>query len=199
MGVGAASLCLAARIPGCKVVGLELQRPLVRLAVQNIEANQLKTRVEVLQGTLMQPPPRLAPSSFSHVMANPPYYQTPKGTPSPTLTKQLSNSLEQGVVELKSWIQFACLMVRPQGTVTFVYPAELLDQLLVLLYGKLGQLTIYPLWVSDTRSASRVLIRGIKNVNGPTQLCRGLTLHGADGKYTPEAEGVLRHAQPIVF
>jgi tRNA1(Val) A37 N6-methylase TrmN6 len=199
MGVGAASLCLAARVPGCKVIGLELQRPLVRLAAQNIELNHLKGRVEVLQGSLTQPPPRLAPSSLSHVMANPPYYQTSRGTPSPSLTKQLSNSLEAGLVELKSWVQFACLMVRPQGTVTFIYPAELMDQLLVLLYGKLGHLTICPLWAAEGRAASRVLIRGVKNVNGPSTLCPGLTLHGPEGKYTPTAEGILRHAQPLVF
>ena len=199
MGVGAASLCLAARIPGCRVVGLELQRPLVRLAAQNIELNHFKGRVEVLQGSLLHPPPRLAPSSFSHVMANPPYYHSSRGTPAASLTKQLSNSLDSGLEELKAWVQFACLMVRPQGTVTFVYPVELMDQLLLLLYGKLGHLTICPLWAAEGRAASRVLIRGVKNINGPTRLCPGIILHGPEGKYTRAAEEILRHAGQLSF
>src|SRR6185295_5741096 len=32
-GAGAATLCLAARVPQCRIIGLELQRDLVRLAV----------------------------------------------------------------------------------------------------------------------------------------------------------------------
>ena len=199
MGVGAASLCLAARVPGCRIVGLEVQRPIVRLAAQNIEHNQLKGRVEVLHGNLMKPPPRLAPSSFCHVMVNPPYFQAAKGTPSPLVTKQTSNALDQGLSDLKAWVQFSCLMVRPNGTVTFIYPAEFMDQLLVLLYGKLSQLVIYPLWISEGRTASRVLIRGTKNNNGNSQLCQGLTLHGRDGKYTDAAESILRNAHPLVF
>ncbi|WP_083821240.1 methyltransferase [Candidatus Odyssella thessalonicensis] len=56
-GVGAASLCLAYRVPGCKIVGLELQRSNVRLAMENIALNNMRGRVEVLMGDLLQPPP----------------------------------------------------------------------------------------------------------------------------------------------
>src|ERR1700744_1635545 len=45
-GVGAASLCLAARVAGCRVFGLELQQPLVALARQNIEINGVTGPVE---------------------------------------------------------------------------------------------------------------------------------------------------------
>ena len=38
-GTGAASLCLAARVPECRIVGLELQRPLQRIASHNVTQN----------------------------------------------------------------------------------------------------------------------------------------------------------------
>ena len=198
-GVGAAALCLAKRVPGCYVVGLELQRDMVRLAAQNVEENGLREYVEVLYGDLQQPPPRLAPSTFAHVMANPPFHSSYAGTPSPTFSKQAANALPHGVIDLKTWIQFACLMVKPKGTVTFVYPTDHMEDLLLLLHGKVGGLTIYPLWAAENQLAKRVLIRGVKGIHSPTRLLRGLCLHGEDGRYTAEAEGVLRHAHGVVI
>ncbi|MBN9564529.1 MAG: methyltransferase domain-containing protein [Alphaproteobacteria bacterium] len=197
-GVGAASFCLAQRT-GCRVVGLEVQREMIRLAVQNAQLNELSGRVEFLHGNLMTPPPRLAPSTFSHVMANPPYFNRQANTASSSINKSTSNMLDQGPKDLKAWVQFACLMVRPQGTVTFVFPAESIDLLLHLLHGKLGHIKIFPLWISDNRSANRVIIRGIKGLQGSSQLCHGLNLHDCSGKFTQEAEAILRHGQALEF
>jgi tRNA1(Val) A37 N6-methylase TrmN6 len=72
-GTGAAALCLATRVPGCKVVGLELQRALQQIATANVTHNDLGLRVEMLVGDLANPPPRFVWGSFDHVMTNPPY------------------------------------------------------------------------------------------------------------------------------
>ena len=72
-GTGAASLCLAARIPRCHIVGLELQRPLQRIASQNVTQNEFDGQVEMIEGDLQRPPPRLAAATFDHVMTNPPH------------------------------------------------------------------------------------------------------------------------------
>src|SRR6516164_9765315 len=55
-GPGAAMFCLAARVPHCRVVGLEMQRELVRLAGDNAILNALETRVSVMIGDLSHPP-----------------------------------------------------------------------------------------------------------------------------------------------
>ncbi len=74
-GAGAAMLCLAARVPHLRVVGLEMQRDLVRLAGDNVILNGLDARASVMIGDLLHPPPRLSPGAFDHVMANPPFQQ----------------------------------------------------------------------------------------------------------------------------
>src|SRR5271155_6002128 len=47
-GAGAAVLCLAARVPPSRVVGLEMQRDLVRLAGDNAILNAMEARVSVM-------------------------------------------------------------------------------------------------------------------------------------------------------
>lgn len=190
-GVGAAALCLATRVPGCRVIGLEVQQSNVRLAAENIALNQMRDRVEVLWGDLIQPPPRLAAGTFAHVMANPPFLEASRANQSPSVHKQLSHA--ESSAGLDQWIRFALLMARPKGTVTFVHRADRLHDILTLFHGKLGDIVIYPLWPGEGKPAKRVLVRGRKSTHGPTTLSQGMILHGADGKYTANAEAILRN------
>src|SRR5437763_11119775 len=80
-GAGAAMLCLAARVPHSRVVGLEMQRDLVRLAGDNVILNGLEARASVMIGDLLQPPPRLSPGAFDHVIANPPHHPQSRAHP----------------------------------------------------------------------------------------------------------------------
>ena len=47
-GVGIASLCLAARVPGVRIVGVEIDPDLVRLANDNAAHNDLSARVSFI-------------------------------------------------------------------------------------------------------------------------------------------------------
>lgn len=196
-GVGAASLCLAARVPHCRITGLETQRDVVRLASENIALNSMRERVEILAGDLLRPPPRLAAGTFAHVMANPPYLEASHHTASPTAQKAQSHG--EGEATLEHWIRFALLMVRPKGTVTFVYRADRLDAILSHFAGKIGDIVIYPLWPGKDKPAKRVLVRGCKNAHGPLRLAPGMVLHGADGRFTASAEAILRDAEGLTL
>lgn len=189
-GVGAASLCLAARVPGCRIMGLETQRDAVRLAFENINLNSMRDRVEIIAGDLLKPPPRLAAGTFAHVMANPPFLESTSHRSSSNDHKAQSHG--EGDATLDHWIRFALLMVRPKGTITFIHRADRLDRILSLLSGKVGDIVIYPLWPGKDKPAKRVLVRACKNSNGPLRLAPGMLLHGIDGSFTPQAEGILR-------
>ncbi len=194
-GVGTAALCLATRVPNIKVAGIEQQRNLVRFAADNVRLNNLQDRVEIIYGDLLSPPPRLAGGTFSHVMANPPYFEHEHSRVSPYEVKASSN--HEGEATLEQWVRFCLLMVKPKGTVTFVYRVERIDELMNHFYGKLGDIQIMPLWPSYQKPAKLVIIRGIKNGQGSTKLLPGLSLHQANGPYTQEAEDILRHAQEL--
>jgi tRNA1(Val) A37 N6-methylase TrmN6 len=194
-GVGAASLCLAARVPGCRILGLEMQAALVALARENIALNGMVGRVDAMIGRLEAPPPRLAPGSYHHVMTNPPYVEAGTGTPAPHAGKAAAT--REGGVDLAAWMRFAVNMLRPKGTLVAVHRADRLDDLLAALRGKVGEIMVYPLWPKPGRAAKRVLVRGRKGVAAPMALLPGLVLHDEDGRYTAGAEAVLRHAAAL--
>lgn len=196
-GVGAAALCLANRIPDVKIIGLEIQRTNVRLATDNVLLNNMRGRVEVLWGDLLQPPPRLAAGTFSHVMANPPYLEDHRANASATPHKQISHA--EGNVPLEHWAKFALLMARPKGTITFIHRADRLHEILSYFHGKMGDIVIFPLWPGPGKPAKRVIIRGRKSMNGPSTLSQGLMLHLPDGRYTDAAENILRNGAALNF
>jgi tRNA1(Val) A37 N6-methylase TrmN6 len=195
-GAGAAALCLAARVEGCRVTGLELQRALVRLANDNAALNGLKDRVAVMAGDLFRPPARLAPGGFDHVMANPPHLEAGRGVASPAAGK--AAAIVEGEAELAAWIAFSLAMVRGKGSVSVIHRADRLDAVLAAFHRKAGEIVIYPLWpMADGRAAKRVIVRARKGVATPTRLAPGLVLHRSDGRFTEAAEAVLRHAAAL--
>lgn len=196
-GAGAALLCLAYRARDVRVIGLEMQQDLGRLATKNVRANHMHDRCEIIIGNLLKLPPRLAAGSFHHIMANPPYFEETKTTHSKIENKRLANIESEAT--LADWVNFSYLMVRPKGSVTFIYPADRMDALISLMHQKFGEIVIYPLWPMQGKEAKRVIVRGRKNIQGPTRLSQGLVLHELNGKITQDVDDILRQGMLVDF
>lgn len=196
-GVGAAVLCLAWREPGCRVIGIERDRAAARLAQRNIELNAVVGRVDVMVGDILRPPPRLAPGSFNHVMANPPHLAPQTASASPSAAK--ASATVEGEAAIEDWIKAAQTMLRPKGSFTLVHRADRLDAILAALYGRMGEIVVFPLWPGGSRPAQRVLLRARKGIATPLRLAPGLVLHEPDGRYTAAADAILREGAGLVL
>ncbi len=167
-----------------------MQRDLVRLAARNVDINGFAGRVEIMVGDLLRPPPRLAPSSFHHVMANPPFLERDAATAPPQRGRAIAHV--EGEADLADWVRFCLTMTRPKGTITFIHRADRLEALLAELRARAGEIVVFPLWPGGSRPANRVIVRARKEVGAPTRLAAGLVLHEPDGRFTPAAEAILR-------
>jgi len=194
-GAGAAMLCLAARVPQCRVIGFELQRDLVRLAGDNVLLNGMADRLSVMVGDLLQPPPRLSPGMFDHVMANPPFIERGRGSRVSDPAKAAATI--EGDAALGDWVRFALVMVRAKGTVTFIHRADRIDALLAQLAGRAGGIVVFPLWPKAGQPAGRILVQARKEVAAPAGLAPGLVLHEANGRFTAAADAILRGGEAL--
>ncbi len=191
-GSGAAALCLAPRVQGTAVTGIELQPELVRLAGDNVRLNGLAGSVEITVGDLARPlPPRLA-GPFEHVMLNPPFNQLGSGRVPPDAAKARAHV--ESSADLGAWIGCALGQLRAKGTLTMIHRADRLDQVLGALAGRAGEIVVFPLWPGDGKAAKRVIVRARRDVATPMRLVPGLILHGPGGHFTVAADAVLRGA-----
>jgi tRNA1(Val) A37 N6-methylase TrmN6 len=188
-GAGAAALCLAERVPGCRIDCLEAQEELARLAAENISANRLDRRIIVHVGDLRRPPSDLPRGGFDHVLMNPPHVAVEAADAPPEPSKRKATVDELGIA---AWIDAALRFLKARGRLTLIHRADRLDELIVALHEHMGEIAVIPLWPKAGEAARRVILRARKGAKSPARLCAGLVLHGADGKFTAEAEAVLR-------
>ena len=196
-GTGAAALCLAVRVPGAAVVGLEKRAEAADFARRNAALNGLEDRVTVLDGDLLAPPPELVPGTFDRVMMNPPYLRAGAASVPPDPWKAAANV--EGEAGLPDWVRFAAAMLKPRGALTMVHRADRVDEILAALYGaRCGSLLLVPLWPKPGEEARRILLAARKGGRSPARFSAGLKLHGPDGAYSAQAQRILRDMEPLI-
>lgn len=181
-GTGVGLLCLAARVPGLAMHGVELDPALATLARANL--TRAGQAAQILTGDMRQPAP-----AVDHAFANPPYW--PGGTASPIGLRRVA--AHEGTARLTEWTAALAAAVRRRGSVSLILPAARLSEALAALrLAGCGSLALLPLWPRTGQPARRVILRGIKGGRGPDRLLPGLVLHAAAGGFTADAEAVLR-------
>ncbi|CCQ73640.1 tRNA1(Val) (adenine(37)-N6)-methyltransferase [Magnetospira sp. QH-2] len=191
-GTGAAGLCLLARVAGLEVTGLEIQSDMADLARKG-RGNGHALRV--ITGDVADPPDSLNGAIFDHIIANPPYVLEGRGNCPPDPGRAVAHVETEGA--LGDWVAAALRWCRPKGSITFIHRADRLVDLLALMRDRVGALVIFPLWPIQGKEAKRVLVQARKGRRTPPRLAAGLVLHDADGRYTDEAEQILRHGAPL--
>jgi tRNA1(Val) A37 N6-methylase TrmN6 len=197
-GVGSAGLCLLARIPGLRVVGLELQPPLAALARANAAANGRTDSLTVIEGCLSSPPDQIRSDTFDHVITNPPWYEAGTVSEPPADTKRIGH-VERSM-DLEGWLTAAVRRLKPKGRVFIIHRADRLGDILAALRPlKVGEVRVMPFWPMAGREATRVIVTARKDARTPLRIEPGLVLHHPDGGYTEPSEAVLRHMEPLFW
>lgn len=195
-GIGTAALCLLARVPGVRAVGVERDPIQAARATANAALNGWAERFSVVAGDITEPATArraAAAGPFAHAMANPPWFTG--GTEPEQPQRRAARHMEKGGLE--PWIAFLARRVSPGGSVLLVLPPGLLPSALegFARFG-IGSPSVLPLWPREGRPARRVILAGRKGGRGVCRILAGLVLHGASG-FTAEAEAVLRHGAAL--
>jgi len=191
-GVGSVGLCLAARVPGCTIAGIELQPALAALAERNAALNGVGERVQTRVHDLALPlPDEFGP--FDHVATNPPYLAASVADPSPDPSKALATV--ESSADLARWLAVATGALKPAGTLLAIHRSDRLDEIV----GHLVRLGWGDVTVRRLPPAARVVVRARRGYVLQRREAPPLVLHRPEGGFTDEAEAILRHAQPLAF
>ncbi len=194
-GVGVAGLCLLARVPLLDVTGVEIDETLCALAAANAGRNGLSAHftvvnIDITGSAKSQRDAGLLREGYDHVIANPPFYAAGSVRAAPNEARVRAHVMDRG--GLGAWVRFLVRYAAPKGTLTLIHRAEALTELLPLLEGRFGAVTVFPLFPGPGEAATRIIVQGRKGSRAGIRLLPGLVLHASDGSYTEEAEAVLR-------
>ena len=192
-GVGVAGLAVACRCPDTTLVLVEIDADAAALARRNVERNGATVggRVEVLEADVTAwGAAGLAANGADHVIMNPPYHPADRMRPSPHPGRAGAHLLRPE--DLDGWFKAAAGLLQPRGRLTAIFRADETPRLLAAAGRRFGGLTLYPVHPRAGEPATRVILAGRPQSRAPFRLLPGLVLHEPDGRYTPEADAVLR-------
>jgi len=192
-GAGAALLCLHARVPGIRSLGIEIHEATARLAALNAAAcgfASLEVRSADIETAVL-------PGEFDHAIANPPYHPE-RGTPSPDAARDLAKRGSAALLQV--WVQRLAGRLRARGTLTLILPAGLVPACLAAMAdARCACGVIFPLWPMAGRAAKLVIVRGVRDSRATMRLAPGLVLHQPDGAFTDAAQAVLRDGAALAL
>ncbi|MBQ9685018.1 MAG: methyltransferase [Oscillospiraceae bacterium] len=130
---GAAMLLLLSRTERLHMTGVELLPEAAECARENLAANALGTRGEVVTGDIREHRKLFRAGSFDLVVANPPYYPVGSGT----LPANAERALARGELTctLEELCTAAAFLCRTGGSACLVHKPERLSELLCCLTG----------------------------------------------------------------
>jgi tRNA1(Val) A37 N6-methylase TrmN6 len=192
-GVGTAALVALAYHPALRATLVESDARMAALAVDNLTANALAARAEVLVLDLTasgraRAAAGLRPDHYASIIANPPFFDG--GTRAST---RGGAARQMSAEALELWVKTAATHAAPAGELVFIHTAEALPGLLAAMQDRFGALTILPLTPRDGEPAHRILVRGIKGSRAPLTLLASRPLHTPGGRqFRPEFEAIFR-------
>jgi tRNA1(Val) A37 N6-methylase TrmN6 len=199
-GVGAAGFAVARRIDRVGLTLVEIDEDLAALARENAALNGIACDVVVLdvaaKGEAFSAA-GLAPDTADRVLMNPPFNDPVRHQPSPDRERRTAHEARSSTLEM--WVHAARRLLKPGGTLTLIWRAEALIEVLAALGRGFGGIAILPVHPKSDAAAIRMLVKAEKGSGAPLALLPGFVLNGDDGKPTAEAERVLKGEETLRF
>ncbi|MCF8478623.1 MAG: methyltransferase [Pseudolabrys sp.] len=200
-GVGGAGLALAVRVPGLAVTLVEIDAGLCALADGNARRNAMAERVRAVacdaaDGAALAAA-GLAADGIDRVLMKPPFNDARRQNVSPDPRRRLAHAADSGL--LARWIDSAGSLLKPQGTLTLIWRADGLDDVLAALTPAFGGVAVLPVWPRPGAAAIRVLVRAVKSGAGARRDLPALVLNDDDNRPSAAAEAVLRGGETLAL
>ena len=192
-GVGAAALCLGARVPGLRLLGVERQGDYADLATRN--------GLDVVKADLTDLPAPARDQSFDHVLANPPYFDRRAGYSADDPGREGALGID---TPLAAWVETAARRLRHKGYFHMIHRVERVPDILAAVQKRLGSPQLWPLCPRNGKAAELVIFRARKDGRADFRLHAPVILHVgsahlADGEsYRPEIRAVLREGAALL-
>jgi tRNA1Val (adenine37-N6)-methyltransferase len=189
-GCGVIPLIVAHRSPQARLVAVELQEGLAKLAERNVMLNGQLERVNVLCADLRALKGKLPHESFDLVLSNPPYRPARTGRLNPEQEKAIAR--HEVACELADVVRVACSLLKNGGRFKVVYPAARLTE----LFSALARHALRPrrmrlVHPKATEPAKLVLLEAERQGSSELEVVTPLVLHGPDGAFTAEVRRML--------
>ena len=189
-GCGVIPAVLARLHQEARFVAFESNADMAALASENVRANGLEDRVEIIADDIINIRHCFPVSSFDVVVSNPPFRSPHSGKTSPIAGRDVAR--HETTAGLADFLASAKYLVKPGGRICFIYhPSRLVEFLSCATEMKLALLRLRMVHGSVGVGAKMFLAELAKGRRGDVSVEAPLVVYDDAGEYTAEVAGML--------
>ena len=189
-GAGILPLLLAYRHAALSICGVEIQPALARKARENVQANGLADRIQILEADLQSISPQRLGYAADVVVSNPPYRKASSGRINPNRERALAR--HEITITLEALVRAVRRVLRTGGYFWVIYPVQRLPELI----GTLQRFNIEPKFMRMVHShieseAKMVLMAAVKAAAAGLAVGSPLVVYRDEKHYSDEVQRML--------
>ena len=191
-GTGILGILLSKKVYPKKIIGVEIQEEVAKMAQRSIKLNSLESTFEVINSNIKDL--KLPKNYYDVVITNPPYKKAETGITSKNIKQQISRF--EMYANLDEWIKIASGLINSKGSFYMVYRVNRLTELLgILKKYKLEIKRIRFVHSKLSEQSNLVLIKAVKDGNIFLKIEKPLIIYNEDGTYTDEIINIYKEKE----
>ncbi len=183
-GSGVGLLCLAERVSGLELFGVDILEENIERAKRNLET--VDSPSHFLSADIFDSQNPMLKDQYDHVMMNPPFYEQSAHSHPQEQSKTLAHIAFQPIQE---WVKFGIKRARAQGLVTMIYPSEGLADILSAI-PKGNSAKIRPIISKAGENPKRILVQIQTQSQARFKLLAPIILNDSEGNLTESGKAI---------
>ena len=172
-----------------KVIGVEIQEEVAKMARKSILLNNLENKFEIINENIINLNKIFEKNYFDVIVTNPPYKKMNTGIINENEKKLISR--HEITASLEDFIKVTKDLLKDKGEIYMVHrPERLVDILSLMRKYKIEPKLIKFVCPNKNKEPNLVLIKGIKNANPFLKIEKNLYVYELDGSYTEEVKKI---------
>ena len=188
-GTGIISTLLCGKTKLKKIIGVEIQEEVYKMAKKSIELNKLENKFETINENILNLNNIFEKNSIDAIVTNPPYKKKNTGIINEDEKKLISR--HEITADLEDFIRVSKELLKDKGEFYMVHrPERLVDIFSLMRKYKIEPKKMRMVYSNKDKESKLVLIKGIKNAKPFLKLENNLYIYDENGKYTEEIKKI---------
>ena len=184
-GTGIIPILLCGKTELKKVIGVEIQEEVAKMAKKSILLNGLEGRFEILNCNIKELNKIYKKQTFDVIVTNPPYKKQDSGIVNENEKKVISR--HEITANLEDFIKIAKDLLKDKGEIYMVHrPERLVDILELMRKYRIEPKLLKMVCPNKNKEPNLVLIKGVKNAKPFLKIEKNLYDYDTENKYTKE-------------
>ncbi len=184
-GTGIIPILLCGKTELKKVIGVEIQEEVAKMAKKSILLNNLENRFEILNCNIKELNKIYENQTFDVIVTNPPYKKQDSGIINENEKKLISR--HEITANLEDFIKISKDLLKDKGELYMVHrPERLVDILELMRKYKIEPKELKMVCPNKNKEPNLVLIKGVKNAKPFLKVEKNLYVYDTENNYTKE-------------